>query len=191
MTYENRVVALIFIPLGLVNLVFALLLPFLLQDRVLGFLLMGIPMLFGAAVLLLHGIAAACTRMDIDESGLKLAVPGWRGFPVPPARKASLLWDEVLAVRNRTEIYGLTILPVALAIPFPVNVFAIDTTRGRFIMGGKSIWLPHAIREIANRSGRPVRFEGEVRVTIFRTLLHGAPEWEEISPEETPGRAPF
>ena len=177
MIYTNRVVGIIFIPLGMVILVFTACLPFMLESPVLGFILMGIPMLFGAAVMLLQGFAAACTRMEIDESGLRISCPGWRGFPVPPVRKASLSWGEVLAVRSRTEIYHVTILPVALALPYPVNVFAIDTTMGRFILGAKTGALTRAVEEIAKRAGRPVRFEGEVRAKMLRTLLRGAPEW--------------
>ena len=182
--YRNRIIGAIFIPFGLTMLVFTVCLPFLLKDAVLGFILMGIPMMFGALILLLHGIAAASIRIEIDESGLRLAVPGWRGFPVPPARKASISWDEVLAVRNRIELYHVTILPYALAMPYPVEVFAIDTTRGRFILGGKIGWLSRAMREIALRAGRRVRSEEEVRARLFSSLLRGAPEWQQISQEK-------
>jgi hypothetical protein len=72
-----------------------------------------IPLMFCAITMLLHGVAAASTRIEIDESGLRLAMPGWRGFPpAPPVRKASVSWDEVLAVRNRTELYHVAIAKV-------------------------------------------------------------------------------
>jgi hypothetical protein len=182
--FRNRIVAIIFIPLGLFMLFFSAILPFLLKDPILGFILMGVPMIFGALIMLLHGAAAAFTRIEIAESGLVLAVPGWRGFPVPPIRKATLSWDEVLAVRNRVELYYVTILPYALAMPFPVMVFAIDTTRGRYILGGKIRWLSQAMQEIAYGAGRSVRYEGEVEARLFSTLLHGAPEWQHIPQEQ-------
>jgi hypothetical protein len=182
--YRNRLVGAIFIPFGLVMLLFAASLPFLLKSPVLGFVLMGVPMIFGAVIMLLHGLAAAYTRIEIAENGLTLAVPGWRGFPVPPARKASLSWDEVLAVRHRMELYGVTILPYAFEMPFPVEVFAIDTTRGRFILGGKIGWLAQAMGEIALHAGHPVRSEGDVQAWLFSSLLHGAPEWGHVPREE-------
>lgn len=182
--YRNRIIGAIFIPFGLAMLVFSVCLPFLLKNALLGFILMGVPMMFGALVMLLHGIAAASTRVEIDENGLRLAMPGWRGFPVPPVRKASISWDEVLAVRNRIELYHVTIPPFALAMPYPVEVFAIDTTRGRFILGGKIGWLSQAMREIALRAARPVRSEEHLQARLFPSLLRGAPEWRQIPPEK-------
>ena len=186
MIYKNRVAGFLLIPFGLLLLVLALCIPFLLEAPLLGFILMSAPMLFCAVVLLLQGFAAACTRIEILDGGLMLATPGWRGFPVPPVRRAFLSWNEVLAVRSRTEIYHVPIFPVFMIIPFPVNVFAVDTAKGRFLMGGQKRGLTEAVEEIANRSGSPVQFEGQVRAKFFHTLLHGAPEWPRVS-----GRTPL
>ena len=183
LVYRSRIVGAIFIPFGLTMLFFAMCLPFLLESPLLGFILMGIPMIFTAVIMLLHGFAAASTRIEIAPSGLRLAIPGWRAFPVPPARKASLSWDEVLAVRKRTELYHVTILPFAIHMPYPVEVFAVDTTQGRFILGGRISWLHAAMKEIALRSGRAVRSEGEVQAGLFSSLLSGAPEWRRLSEE--------
>ena len=57
-------------------------------------------------------------------------------------------------MRDRTEIYRVAILPFVLAVPFPVDVYAIDTSRERFILGGRSVTrLPGVVAEISGRSG--------------------------------------
>jgi hypothetical protein len=181
--YRSRVPAVFLIPLGVFMLCLSAALPFELQDPILGFILMGLPLIFTGSVALLHGCAAAVTRIEITEHELKLSVPGWRGFPVPPLRRASLGWSEVLAVRHRTEIYRVAILPFALDMPFPVDVFAIDTSRERFILGGRSVRrLTEAIAEIAARSGRPLQSEQKVWAGLVGTLLRGAPPWQQASP---------
>ncbi|MHC1727580.1 MAG: hypothetical protein AB9866_16520 [Syntrophobacteraceae bacterium] len=49
--YRNRIIGAIFIPFGLTMLVFSVCLPFLLKDALLGFILMGIPMMFSAFIM--------------------------------------------------------------------------------------------------------------------------------------------
>ena len=177
--YSSRIAAAFLIPLGLATICLAAALPFVLQSPILGFVLMGLPLIFAGFVALLHGFAAAFTRIEITEDELKLTVPGWRGFPVPPLRRASLGWSEVLAVRHRTEIYRVAILPFVLAVPFPVDVYAIDTSRERFILGGRSVTrLAGVAAEISGRSGRPLQSEREVWAGLVNTLLRGAPPWQ-------------
>ena len=92
---------------------------------------------------------------------------------MPPVRRLTLRWDEVLMVRYRREVYQL------LAIPsFPVDVFAIDTTKGRVVLGGRSIpGLQMAVKEIARRAKLDIRDEGELKPRLFRSLIRGSPPW--------------
>ena len=189
--YSSRCTAAFLIPLGLSSLALGAAVPFLLEDPVFAFILMGIPLLICAVIALLHGFSAAFSRIEISERQLKLAAPSWRGFPVPPVRKAVLNWNDVRAVRHRVELYHVAIPPFALNVPFPVDVYALETAQERFILGGKSIpRLADAIADIAVRSRLPVRREGEVRSSLLKALLKGTPEWQPMSGNEEILRRP-
>jgi hypothetical protein len=178
-TYHSPVAACFLIPLGLCMLGLAAVLPFVLEDPIFVFILLVVPSIFTGVIALLHGIAAAFTSIQITENELKLVVPEWRGFPVPPLHRASLQWNEVLAVRHRKEIYVIPIIPFFLSIPFPVDVYAIDSVRERFIIGGESFsWLAKAVTEIASRSGLSIQREEEVSAKLLNTILRGAPAWK-------------
>jgi hypothetical protein len=184
-TYRSRCSAAFLIPLGLGCLALGTAVPFLLKDPVFAFILMGLPLIFTGCVALLHGFSAAQTRIEISGQKLKLAVPGWRGFPVPPVMRADLEWNEVRALRHRIEVYQVAMPPFALGTPFPVNVYAIETAQGRFILGGRSIpRLAEAIAEIATRSGLPVQHDGEVSAKIVEALLKGTPSWSPLPRNE-------
>lgn len=176
--YSNRIVAAVLIPFSVIIIGLALLLPFLLKSPILGFFLMSLPALFGGVIMLLHGLGAGLTRIEIAENGLELALPVWRGFPTPPVRRAALAWIEVIAVRRRIEIYHW-------AFPFPVWVFAIDTSQGRFVLGGKIGWLPRAMEEIARHSNCPVEDLGEVEAGMVSALKGDTPEWPPVSSART------
>jgi hypothetical protein len=183
--YTGRISAAFLLPLGLGMLCLAAALPFVLESPLVGFVLMGLPMIAVGFVALLHGFAAAFTRIEITGDKLKLAGPAWRGFPVPPLRRATVGWSDVLAVRHRIEIYRVPILPFVAAMPFLVDVYAIDTSRERFILGGRSVpRLSGAVAEIAARSGCSVQSEPEVRAKLIGTLLRGAPPWRHPAPRE-------
>lgn len=180
--YSARYTAAFLIPLGLGSLVLGAAVPFLLEDAVFAFILMGLPLIAVACVALLHGFAAARTRIEISEQSLRLAVPGWRVFPIPPVRRVILSWNSVRAVRHRVELYSVAIPPFALGMPFPVDVYAVEAAGQRFILGGKSIpRLAAAISEIAAGSGLAVRYEGQVKSKLFKALLKGAPAWPPLS----------
>lgn len=192
MTYRSRAAGFFLIALGLFMLGLASILPFVLEAPILGFILMGVPMIFTGLIALLHGIAAGFTSIQITEHELKLVVPEWRGFPAPPFHRASLRWDELLAVRRRKEIYGVPIPPFALSMPFAVDVYAIDTARKRFILGGKSLSrLPEAMTEIAGRSGLAVHLEADASAKLVKTLLRGAPAWDAAPPLKRSGPANY
>ncbi len=174
---SSRAASVFLILFAMVTLCFAALLPFLLDSPLPGFVLMGLPMIFVALAMLLQGLAGVSARIEITGDELKMVLPAWRGFPVPPMRRATLKWDEVLAVRRRVEIYTVLIPPVMIT-PFAVEVYAIDTSRGRFVAGKRAIRrLPEAIDEISLKSGHPIQSRGEVRVGLFRCLVCGAPDW--------------
>jgi hypothetical protein len=177
-TYGSRCTAAFLIPLGLGSLTLGVAVPFLLEDPAFAFILMGLPLIATGCVALLHGFSAAFTRIEISGQELKLAVPGWRGFPVPPVRRSVLKWNDVHAVRHRVEVYSVAIPPFAFGMFFPVNVYAIETSEERFILGGKSVpGLAGAVAEIAARSGLTVQYEGQVRTKLVKALLKGTPEW--------------
>jgi hypothetical protein len=176
---ENRLIygglvpglSLVFIGLFLIAL--AVVVPFSAGAPLLAFILMSVPAFFSGAIALLHGIAAIPAKIEITDSELKLAVPKWRVFPVPPIRSITLRWDELLAVRHRIEIYQ-----VLAVFSFPVDVFALDTTKGRVVIGGRSIpGMGKALEEIIRRTGLVVQDEGELEPGLIQSLLKGSPSW--------------
>lgn len=145
------------------------------SDTLLAFLLMGMPTLFLGLIELLTGFATFAARIEMSRNDLTIAAPAWRACPLPPVRRFRLRWDEIRAVRQRAEIYHL--LPGG-GLPFPVDVYAVDTEKGRIVLGGKSLrGLAEAMREIAARSGGGMRAEEPVRAGLFRSFVQGPPAW--------------
>jgi len=173
LTYGGLLPGLTLAMIGLLLVTLAAALPFLARAPALAFLLMSVPAFFCGAIALLHGIAIIPAKIAISDRELKLAVPGWRVFPLPPVRGLTLKWDELLAVRRRREVYK-----VFAIFPFPVDVFAMDTTKGKVVLGGRSIpGMGKALEEIARRTGLPIMDEGEVEPRLIRSLLKGPPSW--------------
>ncbi len=173
--YGGKATGIILMLLGLFTIGIGITVIFVAKDTLLAFILMGLPTLLFGVFELLTGFASFATRMEISHDALSIAAPAWRACPMPPVRKFRLQWDEIHAVRYRTEMYHL--LP-GEGLPFPVEVYAIDTAKGRILLGGKSLRvLAEAIREIALRSGRGVQEEQQVSAKMFRSLLKGPPVW--------------
>jgi hypothetical protein len=148
---------------------------FVAADRLLALVLMGLPAGFLGVIALLAGISGLKARIEIHHGALTLAAPQWRGCPLPPVRKHQFSWDEIRALRHRTEVYHL--LP-GRGLPFPVDVYAIDTACSRVIVGGKSIpQMAQAIRDIALRSGRAILEDSPVQAGILGSLINGPPAW--------------
>jgi hypothetical protein len=145
----------------------------------LAFILMSAPAFFSGAIAMLHGTAAIAARIEITDRELKLAVPKWRVFPILPVRRLTLRWDELLAVRHRKEVYHLIAIPFLSAFSFRIDVFAIDTTKGRVVLGGRSIpGMQRALMEIVRRAGLVIQDQGELKPRIIQSLLKGSPPWD-------------
>jgi hypothetical protein len=173
LTYGGLIPGLSLTLIGLFLLVLAMAVPYFAKAPVLAFLLMSVPSLFSGAIAVLHGIAVIPAKIEITDPELKLVVPTWRVFPMPPVRGLILKWDELLAVRHRKEVYQLLAV-----LSFPVDVFAIDTTKGMAVLGGRSIpGMGKAIEEIVRRAGLVIQDEGEVEPGLLRSLLKGSPSW--------------
>ncbi len=159
--------------LGSLLIALALTVPVFALAPLLAFFLMSVPMFFSGVVALLHGVAVMFTRIVVSERALSLAAPAWRGFPVPPVRRVVLKWDELLAIRHRREVYRL---PGGLS--FPVTVFALETGKGRIVLGERSTpGLREALVEMMRRTGLALQDDGEVTSGLIRTLLRGSPPW--------------
>lgn len=161
--------------LGVFLLALAATVPVFASAPVLAFFLMSVPAFFSGAVALLHGLAVISACIAITDSELTLIVPEWRVFPILPVRRISLKWDELLAIRHRKEVYQLL-----AAFSFPVDVFALDTTKGRIVLGERSIpGMRRALMEVAGRCRLVIQEEGEVSLGVVHTLLKGSPPWHD------------
>ncbi|NJD06610.1 MAG: hypothetical protein FIA97_08950 [Methylococcaceae bacterium] len=173
--YSGKIGGAAIMLVGLLSLGISILLPFAVGDPLLGVVLMGLPLLLLGGFELVSGFASFATRIEIHQETLVLSAPAWRGCPLPPVRKLSPRWEEVQAVRYRAEIYHL--LPGG-GLPFPVTTYAIETQKGRMILGGKLVpGLAEAMAEIAHRSGCSVSEERPVTAGILRVLFKGPPSW--------------
>ena len=159
--------------LGSLLIALAVTVPVFALAPLLAFFLMSVPMFFCGVVALLHGVAVMFTRIVVSDRALSLAAPAWRGFPVPPVRRVVLKWDELLAIRHRREVYRL---PGGLS--FPVTVFALETGKGRIVLGERSTpGLREALVEMMRRTGLALQDDGEVTSGLMQTLLRGSPPW--------------
>jgi hypothetical protein len=67
----------------------------------------------------------------------------------------------VTAIRHRTEIYRIP-------FPFPVPVYAIDTSAGEAVFGGRyGMRLDEALRAVAAMANVPIRDEGVIEAHLF------------------------
>lgn len=158
--------------LGFVGVALAVAVPVFARAPILAFILMSVPAFFMGSIALVHGFALITARIEVTDTVLKLAIPRWRVFPIPPVIRLTLRWDELVAVRHRKEVYQL------LVLPFRVEVFAIDTVKGRVVWGGRSIpGFQRALMEIVRRAGLTIRDEGELKLGLIQSLLRGSPPW--------------
>lgn len=172
LVYSGLPTGLVLSLLGFLVVALAAAVPLFAGAPLLAFLLMSVPALFTGSAALVHGLAVIGARIEITDTGLTLAIPRWRVFPMPPVVRLTLNWHELLAVRRRTEVYQL------LVLPFPVEVYAIDTAKGRVVMGGRSLpGMQRALTEIVRRAGLTIREEGELRPGLIRSVLRGSPPW--------------
>jgi hypothetical protein len=176
--YGARALGSVVAALGIASLLLLAVTPELLGGGGLAAALIGLPLAAAGLVGLLIGYAALSTRLEVTPAGLVVEAPSWRAIPMPPVRQLEVGWREVRSVRHRTELYRLGPLPVRL----PLEVFAIETARGRVVLGGYFLWeLEPVLIEVAHRADCPWREDGTVEASLPQALLFGPPAW---SPQE-------
>jgi hypothetical protein len=181
--YGARALGSVVAALGIASLLLLAVMPELLGSGGFGAVLIGLPLAVAGLAGLLIGYAALSTRLEITEGGLAVEAPSWRVLPIPPVQQLQLGWHEVRAIRHRTEFYRLGPLPIRL----PLEVFAIETDRGRIVLGGYYLReLEPVLIEVAHRAERPWREDGTVEASLLHTLCSGPPPWGSL---ETPPAA--
>jgi hypothetical protein len=136
--------------------------------------LVGVPLAAAGLFGVLIGYVGLSTRIEIAPEGLTVSAPGWRACPFPPVREVQIGWQDLCAIRHRTEIYRLGPLPFRL----PLEVYAIDTSRGRLLFGSYYLWeLDAVLIDLTNRADCPWHEDGTVEAGLLHTLRHGPPLW--------------
>lgn len=180
--YGARAMGSVVAALGIVSLLLLAVMPGPLGSGGLSAALIGVPLAVAGLVGLLIGYAALSTRVQVTQAGLVVEAPSWRAVPMPPVQQLEVGWEEVQAVRHRTELYRLGPLPIRL----PLEAFAIETARGRVVLGGYYLWeLEPVLIEIAHRADCPWREDGAVEANLVHALRCGPPAWgaAETSPQ--------
>jgi len=174
--YTSSLTGALIFGLGLVCLTIGLGLAAELAGSWLSILIVGLPLLAGAALGLALGYANLHSRIEIGPDGLKAVAPSWRGVPLPPLQHASVSWSGVRALRHRTEIYGVG----ALGLQLPVEVYALATDQGRVVLAGYYLnELEPIMIQISDRAGREISEEGEVEVGLLPMLCGALPPWSD------------
>jgi hypothetical protein len=172
--YGARALGSVVAALGIASLLLLAAMPELLAGGGLSAALIGLPLVLAGIAGVLIGYAALSTRLEVTQAGLVVEAPSWRAIPMPPVQQIEVGWHEVRAVRHRSELYRLGPLPVRL----PLEVFAIDTARGRVVLGGYFLWeLEPVLIEVAHRAGCPWHEDGAVEASLLHTLRSGPPAW--------------
>jgi len=180
--YGARALGSVVAALGIASLLLLAVMPELLGSGGLSAALIGLPLAIAGLVGLLIGYAALSTRLEVTQAGLVVEAPSWRAVPMPPVQQIEAGWHEVRAVRHRTELYRLGPLPIRL----PLEVFAIETARGRVVLGGYYLWeLEPVLIEVTHRADCPWREDAAVEASLLHALRSGPPAWGplETSPE--------
>jgi hypothetical protein len=179
--YSGRIRGVVLISLGLFSLSAGIIVLLMATDFLPALLLMGLPVLLLGFVELLAGMATFATRLEMCHESLRVIAPQWRACPMPPVTRLRVPWTEVRALRHRKEVYHL--LP-GKSLPFAVDAYAIDTEKGRAVLGGKP--MPHlasALREVALRAGLSLQEELPVEGSLFEVFFKGPVGWP---PTRTP-----
>lgn len=177
-TYSGRFRGGVLSLLGLFSLCMGVAILFLVVDVLLAFVLMGLPLFVLGFVELLAGITTFATRVELGHEGLRVVAPRWRATPLPPMTRLDVSWRQVEAVRRRTEVYFL--LP-GRALPFAVDVYAVETEKGRAILGGKPVpRLSSAMQEVASRAGLSVQEEPLVEASLSKVIFKGPLDWPPV-----------
>jgi hypothetical protein len=160
--------------LGISALVLLALMPATLGAGWLPTALFGVPLAVAGVAGALIGYGVLSTRIEIAADRIALTAPGWRACPFPPARQYRLRWQDVRAVRRRTELYRIGRLPLRL----PIEVYAIETSDSVIPLGSYYLAdLEPVLIDLAHRADCPWCEDGDIEADLLRTLLSGAPPW--------------
>ena len=131
-----------------------------------------LPLAVGGIFGVLIGYVSVSTRMEIGPEGAVVVAPGWRAGPFPPVQEFAFAWNQVRAVRHRTEVYRIGPLPLRF------EVYAIETARGLIELGSYYLWdLEPVLIDVAHRAECRWCEDGEIEAPLLRTLLYGSPDW--------------
>lgn len=134
--------------------------------------LIALPLAAGGIFGVLIGYVSVSTRIEVGADGAVVAAPGWRAGPFPPVQEFAFRWNQVRAVRHRTEVYRIGPLPLRF------EVYAIETSVGLIELGSYYLWdLEPVLIDIVHRAECRWCEDGEIEAPLLRTLLHGAPDW--------------
>lgn len=179
----RRVFALFLVLLAAVSLALLLAMPFVMSDPILALLLMGLPLLFAAAVCAASAFGILASRVEIGPETVSIRAPLRRLLPVPRAHGITSTWGELRAVRRRVEIYRTRLPPTFVAVPFPVEVFAVVADHDTALLAGRSIGREaEIVQEIARRAGLAIEDDGEVPASLLGLVLGRVPPWPASEP---------
>lgn len=156
------------------------------DDAWLAMLLVGLPFAFSAYLCAASGWSEAIARVELDDQGLSLVLPSYRGFlPVWPAQRLTATWPEVkdlreLRVRGRILIFDFDYVRLRLVTDRGEAVL-IEPVQSGFWGEAKGVRqnIPagEVVAEIERRTGLARHDDGEVRGGgVIRNLLVGGPK---------------
>lgn len=177
--YQAGIVGALLFGLGLVCLILFLGLTPGLIGSWMSVLVIGVPLLGGTVLGLALGYANLHTRIELSAERVEIVAPSWRGFPAPPLQHLSVALDEIRTIRRRTERLGLGLPGLRL----PVDVYAIETARGRVVLGSYYLGeLEAVLGEIFARSGCARADDGEIGFGLLQILTGGAARGGAVEP---------
>jgi hypothetical protein len=143
-----------------------------LDDAWLAVMVMGLPLAAAALLCALSGWGEAIARVALDDSGLSLRLPNYRGvLPLSPAQRLDAAWPEVKGLRRRLVRGRL----LAFALDYYEYRIAAESGEVRLIEPLRSPFWGEArglrqnipageiVAEISRRTGLGLHDDGEVR----------------------------
>ncbi len=122
------------------------------------------------------------TRIEVDDQGVNLVVPSWRGpTPFGPFKEAKLAYDDIEAVEQRGELYR------ALGVLGLRRVSSLRTKDGKRIVLGyvtedeADAPIPVGViaKTIAEKGGLQIIDKGTINAgTQSGAAITGAPSWD-------------
>lgn len=169
----RRGLAVVYLLLGGVLLALGLVFPWVATSPGWGLLLITMPCLGTGALALASGWGLRQARLLVDDQGLELVLPSWRGFPCPPRRNWRLAWSEIKALERRPLGFRVFIMagPVPLLPEMEVVIYHLHTSQGPIDLVDRT--LPHlaeALDLLAQRHGLTLLQAPPRRASLWRVL---------------------